>query len=231
MYAKTLVTAFLSILSLVGLSQSRFSVDDSSRNVSGGTSWGILHHSIQLNNHVGDTLDMRWRKTVQFDPPAAWQVTLVVPDTLYPDIALMDSADFSLPDSASNHTHNKIIIGVDPNGALGSGKYFFTLYERQNPSDTLRISFIVNVYTSANADEYSILTEAYPNPANEYLYIPSLTPEAQLSLRDLFGKEVPVNRDAGGGNKLILPDVPAGYYFLKMTQDNEVQVIKISIQH
>ena len=87
MYAKALLAAFLSILSVCAQAQARFGVDDSVRLVSGGTSWGVLHHFIQANNYVGDTLQMRWRKTVKRNPPSAWTVNFADPESNHPDIS------------------------------------------------------------------------------------------------------------------------------------------------
>lgn len=231
MYARALIACFLSILSVSSLAQTRFSVDDTARFVSGGTSWGVLHHFIQANNHVGDTLFMRWRKTVKRNPPSAWQVNFADPGSNHPNIAGLDSVDFIFPDSASNHTYNKFVIGVNPNGALGSGQYIFTIFEQQNPADSLRITYNVEVYTSVGLEDLPANRMVYPIPADDYIHIPSLTPETRLSLRDLFGKEIPIPADAVQSTKLLLPYLPSGYYLLKMSENNEVQVIKISIQH
>lgn len=231
MYAKAIIALFLSILSVDVVAQTRFSVDDTARFVSGGTSWGVLHHFIQANNHVGDTLQMRWRKTVKRNPPASWQVNFADPESNHPNIALLDSVDFIFPDSATNHTYNKFVIGVDPNGVTGSGQYIFTISERQHPADSIRIIYNVEVYTSVSLEDLPVDLRAFPNPAEDYIYIPSLSPGSRLSLRDLFGREVPLEAGSQQGARLTLPRVPSGYYLLKIVENNKVQVIKISIQN
>ena len=231
MRAIALFCVIMSLFTLPLSGQSRFSVDDTMRLVSGGTSWGVLHHFIQANNHTGDTLQMRWRKTVKANPPSAWQVNFADPESNHPNIAGIDSADFIFPDSASNHTYNKFVIGVKPNGATGTGQYIFTIFEKQFPADSIRIYYNVEVYTSFSIRESDLLPGVYPIPAHDFLYLPVLPPGAEVSLHSLAGRELKPTLARGAPAKLDLAEIPAGVYFLQCRKGREVQIIKISIVH
>ena len=148
------------------------------------------------------------------------------------DIALLDSVDFLFPDSASNHTYNKFVIGVKPNGAVGSGQYIFTIFETQLPHDSIRIYFNVEVYTSIGIEESISNMDFYPNPASDYLFLPDLDASHELSLHSSDGREVKRFTKEGNPDSIALGDVPSGTYFLQVKQQqNQVQVIKIIIQH
>lgn len=231
MHAKYFLIFAMTILSFTSPAQSRFSVDDSVRLVSGGTSWGVLHHFIQANNKVGDTLNMRWRKTVKGNPPQAWTVNFADPESNHIDIGMIDSVDFIFPDSSSNHTFNKFVIGIKPNGALGSGSYTFTIFEKQFPADSVRITFNVQVYTGVGLFEWKQELSAYPNPASDYVYIPSLTGSARVSLYDMKGVELPNLRRINNSSTLNVSQLPGGTYLIRVEEENDVQLIKISIEY
>ena len=189
-----------------------------------------MHHFIEVNNHVGDTLDMRWKKTVKGNPPSAWKVNFADPESNHPDISMIDSVDFILPDSASNWTYNKFVIGVNPNGAVGNGQYIFTIFERSNPADSLRIYYTVEVYTGIHLAEQQLELSLYPNPADQYVYIPSFTAYTKVSLWDVSGREYPrVVRVAG--SRLDVSAVPQGNYILKLEGYGHTEFVKIRIAH
>ena len=144
---------------------------------------------------------------------------------------MIDSVDFSFPDSASNHTFNKFVIGVKPNGAVGNGQYIFTIFEKQFPADSIQIFYNVEVYTSVEIEEMELVSAVYPNPADEYLDVLLPGSHTELSLHELSGRELVNIKLAEPQYRLGLQLIPEGIYLLKVRAENTVQVIKISIQH
>lgn len=231
MRARAKLFILMSILSVTTVAQSRFSVEDTLRIVSGGTSWGVLHHFIQAHNQVGDTLNMRWIKRIKGNPPAAWLVNFSDPESNHPDLSLLDSTDFILADSASNHTYNKFVIGINPRGALGTGQYTFSIFETQFPADSVRISYSVEVYTGIGLPEWTDKINAYPNPANDFIRIPSVSEMARVSLYDLTGREVSASPQPENYPFINVSALPSGNYLIRVEEENKVQLIKITIEH
>ncbi len=231
MHARYISLIMLGILSFSLGAQNRFSIDDTIRLVSGGTTWGVLHHFVQANNHAGDTLDMHWRKKVIGNPPSAWVVNFADPESNHPDISMIDSLDFYFPDSASSHTTNKFVIGINPHGAVGSANYVFTIFEKQFPADSVKITYQVDVYSSMDVPEWSGQMSVYPNPASEILHIPEVRGQADIAVYNTKGQEFHIPLKSSQENQFDVSTLPAGIYFLRLEEGNEAQLIKISITH
>lgn len=230
MRAKALFSLICSILAVFLTAQPRFSVDDSVRLVAGGTSWGVIHHFIQANNHLGDTLEMRWRKTVKGNPPSAWVVNFDDPESNHPDISGIDSVDFIFPDSASNYTYNKFVIGIDPHGAVGLGEYIFTIFERQFPADSLRITYKVEVFTGLDDTKPALTRGVFPNPACDFVYLPSLKPHGEVSLHALNGTRIPVVTERGQNPRINVAGLPDGNYLLRIKNHREILITRLMIR-
>jgi hypothetical protein len=67
----------------------------------------------------------------------------------------------------------------------------------------------------------------YPNPSDESgVWLSNITEAGNWQLLDFQGKVLEQGRVTAGTNRLVFSDVPAGIYFLRITQSNQTQTIK-----
>lgn len=213
------------------LAQGRFSVDDNYRFLNKPVSAGILHHYIQARNHTGDTLHMRWKKYVYDNPPAAWLVNFADPQQNRPDISNVDSADFTLPDSA-NWVYNKFVIGINPNDSAGTGRWVFTIFERQNPADSLQIEYEVLITSGLSLEKNAPRLHLYPNPTSGCLYLKGWPLRAEsVTLQNAEGKSFVAKVSTKAGlSALDISHLPKGVYYLSLQNEKQIAIKKIIIQ-
>lgn len=231
MCARHKLTVILTVCSLFLSAQARFGVDVNYRLLNKPVNAGILHHFIQARNYTGDTLQMRWVKSVQGNPPAAWTVNFADPQQNHPDISALDSADFTFPDS-SNWVYNKFVIGINPNGAAGSAIWRFNIFEKQNPADSLQIEYEVIVTDAIGLqqqiDEWSI----YPNPAQHFILLKGwpVSAEGVLLINSRGQRFKTKSVEVAEGLRLAVHHLPKGTYYIQSPLRSKAIIKKIIIQ-
>ena len=66
-----------------------------------------------------------------------------------------------------------------------------------------------------------------PNPANEFIVLNGVAPEARIATIDLTGRTV---RFAQGTTMLSVGDMPRGTYLLTVTEGRNIQTKKVMVQ-
>lgn len=231
MCARQKITLLFVLCSLFLSAQSRFGVDVNYRLLHKPVSAGILHHFIQARNHTADTLQMRWVKSVEGNPPAAWTVNFADPQQNRPDISAVDSADFTLPDS-SNWVYNKFVIGINPNGVAGSGIWRFNIFERQNPADSLQIEYEVIVTDAIGLNEKRGELSIYPNPARHFILLKNWRASAEgILLYNSRGQAFKAQaEEVAEGLRMSVSHLPKGTYFVQSPGNAKGIIKKIIIQ-
>jgi hypothetical protein len=92
-------------------------------------------------------------------------------------------------------------------------------------SSTLQFVQFVSACLGLPETSGKIRAAVYPNPATQLLYIKSDHPGV-YSLYDLTGRELSSGSYAGT-TSISLSDLPAGIYFLRLQQKEEVMVVKV----
>ncbi len=186
---------FCSLIFLPLQAQHTFSAPDTIKYLIKDTGFNTLHDFLNLKNHTGDSLPMRWKQH-RINYPAAWGTTLDDPTKWHNPVDGLDSADFVLPDSASDAFNTKLIIGVDHNGIAGQGTIVFTVFDLNQPQDSVRLYFDVLVRPAIGLKEdkwpgFSV----YPSPAKNEIHIAGkdVWKVEEIYLTDLAGQRIPVH--------------------------------------
>jgi hypothetical protein len=207
--------------------QTDFSVSPTFVNLTKTTDFGIAHDYIQIDNLLGQDFAMRWVAIFASKSgcPSGWVVSLADPDSNYIPINDNDSAEFIL--SSTNPTYNKLTIGVNHGGIVGSCQVNFRLYSLTDPSNEILVGFNLSITPGAigiNEVSSSISNSIYPNPSSGYFYIEEDFSEGWVY--DAFGKELfrLVSKE------IDLTKYPKGIYFYRLSNDKEIYSGKLIVE-
>ena len=82
--------------------------------------------------------------------------------------------------------------------------------------------------TPDNLDEVVSNWSVMPNPANEFIVLNGVAPEARIAMIDLTGRTV--REFAQGTTMLSVGDMPRGTYLLTVTEGRNIQTKKVMVQ-
>ena len=223
---KILLLIALIYCSLIN-AQSDFSVSPTFVNLTKSADFGVAHDYIQINNLLGQDFAMRWVAVFASKSgcPVGWVVSVADPDSNYIPIVDNDSADFIL--SASNPTYNKLTIGVNHGGVVGSCEVNFRLYSIANPADEILVGFNVSITPGAigvkelNGSKNSLI---YPNPSAGLFILENELKEG--AVYDVLGNKLfEVNI-----KEIDLSSYPNGLYFVRYTIGNKLYSEKLVVK-
>lgn len=138
-----------------------------------------------INNDSTD-LNLRW-VIVQFDLPSQWESFVEDPDSIY--LIYKDSADFILP--AVQPLPDKLIVSFRPNGQAGRATVALKVYDVNNPSDSVIITWKANAIQleTGVVEIVDDNWQVYPNPSSGHLYVTGKGIE-MLELYNLLGERI-----------------------------------------
>jgi len=84
-----------------------------------------------------------------------------------------------------------------------------------------------SIALSAQSVVNELVVKAFPNPANDYLWIET-TAGARLTLRNTSGVTVSQTKATGARTRLSLREMPAGVYFLEVQEGGRIGVLKVA---
>jgi hypothetical protein len=134
----------------------------------------------------------------------------------YPDSYPEDRDPFVMPGNSSE----KLKAQCVPNGVAGNSTIIYTLFDRDNPTDTMRYGVTFLVGTSSVRDAQELAVTVSPNPSSEVI---TVTGDATASIiaYNLYTADgrlrrtFPVTND--GVARLDVSDLSAGTYHLMLT--------------
>ena len=184
------------------------------------TDFGTLHNYIQISNLTTQDFPMVWISDFGGTDgcPTKWNISLNDPDSAYIPLLDGDSSTFIL--SGSDSLGNKLIIGVDHNGMLGSCLIGFKIYPLNNIADSINVGFDVEVTQGGGSTALKELlkideNKIYPNPSSGMVY---LTDNAKyLQVYDYLGRLL-VKSGLNGQSLFDLSFLPSGVYLIKVTE-------------
>jgi len=91
------------------------------------------------------------------------------------------------------------------------------IYEVKAACDTLSVENLTNRH----------LFSIFPNPANSQITVETTPVESQLSILNLYGQELITHQITGFKTQLDISNLPAGVYFIRITNNKTVEMRKI----
>ena len=132
---------------------------------------------------------------------------------------------------------NHIIASFEAGLAGGYSSVKYLIFNRQNPQDALEVTIHYTIEEpSADKEVYGSeqirLTDVYPNPASDYLYINynilDLNADVRVGIHNVLGsvvKEYPLEPMEDKA-KISTIELNSGVYFYSLTINNETVLIK-----
>jgi hypothetical protein len=138
------ITLFLLffVVPLSAFAQSSFRVSDTLLQIDKNNNYTFTYAPVDVYNETEDTLRLGWEFLEKEGFPAAWNFALQEPENYYRE-DIPPTANFLL-DTAYDYT-DKFIPQIFMNGVAGEGSMTFKIYDLQNPNDSVRIRFEVEV--------------------------------------------------------------------------------------
>ncbi|MFC2107129.1 T9SS type A sorting domain-containing protein [Bacteroidota bacterium] len=191
---------------------------------SGGT---VIYSYVHVTNNAGTALSVKVSRTEDF-PLAGTTEQFCWGGACYP-VGTAVSPLASIIDPGQTNiefegmfTHNDI---------FGEGQYTYTWFDENNPSDKVDLVVIYklsNVGIAESLINQVEFSEAYPNPANSYVFfdfdIPATIENSSITITNLLGavvKEIPVSGNSGKV-KINTSDLDNGLYFGSLKVGNQI---------
>ena len=141
---------------------------------------------------------------------------------------LLQEACFASPDIYPMQTtaQNPITFGVSHDLTIAQPGYFkgnlddIAIWNRQ-----LSDAEILQLYTDTKAglEENETYQYLFPNPTNNYIYLPEIKPLDSIQIRDLSGRAIETF-EIENGNKIKFEELKKGIYFIQ-TKTNRYRFI------
>lgn len=126
---------FTTFFGFTQISTPTWGVDDTICTITKTTDFGIVHDYIELFNYSGGDLNMRWIIDIPPTWPVEWDANFNDPSNNYPDVLIVDSADFLITDPIG--WDNKLIIGVQHHSFAATSYLRFKVFPVDHPEDSL----------------------------------------------------------------------------------------------
>lgn len=192
-------------------------IEDTSLYIIKNTSFGVVHGYRELFNYSGGDLDMRWIRYTPSSWPVQWGSDFTDPSNTYPDVLIIDSGDFVLPDPPG--FSNKLIIGVDHNGFADTSVIRFKVFPISDPTDTLWVNFHILIGNPGVSEVSSVdlNPKIIYQPESKQLYFEGLHDEQYvLTIFDLSGKIILETTIMSGIDKIDLPNLLPGVFLINL---------------
>lgn len=189
-------------------------------------SFAFFEISNYIINNTGDTVTMRWTRTLQQPFPFGWYTNFCDYNLCY--LSQISTADFTF-DQGDTSLLKPVFYTVE---TPGTGIFRVKL-ESLSPG----VNYLHNIVYIATATEASGAVEVqqardvalFPNPAGDVLHAVFVDPDFRGSLRvtDAMGRVVLTQPNAAANEDLQIGGLPAGFYVLQAwTEDGHLLLNK-----
>lgn len=170
-----------------------------------------------LDNLSENAVDLRWVRITN-NLSSGWTSTICDVNFCYPDVT--DSADFTIAGSASGNIDGHFYL----NGNTGEGTMRVRVYEVNNPSNSLVITYIASATGLSTSNLLKKSLKVYPVPAVDFLNIEINQPrqDATAEIYNMIGKRVQYFSLKDGKTRVNVGQLPKGQYILRVYNGTDV---------
>lgn len=205
-------TLFLVIAAAATAYGQSFSVEQPSATAFGSYTANEFYTDIKVYNNTSSNLTIRWVRTQQLMPPT-WRTSVC--NDYYCFGMYDDSAAVTILPGDSD----MVQMHFYPANTPGSATIPVKIYDVNNPSDSLNITFYGNAPVGIN-EARKISFNTYPNPAIDKLGISLSAPTKKLSVEiyNALGQQVRIAEfnDVQKSVQVNVAALNAGYYFARI---------------
>jgi hypothetical protein len=179
---------------------------------------GFMDCAIHFKNLTQSPVVLQYKK-VSVDFPSTWDVSFCDNRNCFGGFVDEDTMSAIVPEDEKN----SLKITVYPNGKADTAVVVYEVWNKYLPSEKITLTYTIMVRWGASTPTYSVSSSVYPNPANNFVFVPSVNSE----IIDLQGKIMKKCE----GNLIHLNEVPNGIYFIRYKQNGVVLNQKLVVSH